>query len=192
MSNDYPSQPALARRFHCRSRQRQLSKQSLSSIGEASYSYLFIGDQTCPVPSNPLRVTTFGESHGQAVGCIVDGCPSRIPISTDDLHGSSTVGVPVIPDLTTLRRRCRRPVSILSGSNGPTPASIGPSIPTPTTARRLRRMETVPRPSAPISPAKRCCVARRYRLPPKPLRGRAASALAEKMLSVFHSVEIVA
>ena len=26
-----------------------------------------------------FRVTTFGESHGPAVGCIVDGCPAGIP-----------------------------------------------------------------------------------------------------------------
>ena len=26
-----------------------------------------------------FRVTTFGESHGPAVGCIVDGCPAGVP-----------------------------------------------------------------------------------------------------------------
>src|SRR5437016_6113608 len=25
-----------------------------------------------------FRVTTFGESHGSAIGCVVDGCPPRI------------------------------------------------------------------------------------------------------------------
>jgi chorismate synthase len=28
-----------------------------------------------------FRVTTYGESHGPALGCVVDGCPPRIPIS---------------------------------------------------------------------------------------------------------------
>ena len=28
-----------------------------------------------------FRVTTFGESHGPAIGCVVDGCPPRIPLS---------------------------------------------------------------------------------------------------------------
>src|SRR5580700_7295374 len=27
-----------------------------------------------------FRVTTFGESHGAAVGCVVDGCPPHIPL----------------------------------------------------------------------------------------------------------------
>lgn len=30
-------------------------------------------------------VTTFGESHGPAVGCVVDGCPPRLPLSEEDL-----------------------------------------------------------------------------------------------------------
>ena len=25
-----------------------------------------------------FRVTTWGESHGPAIGCVVDGCPPRI------------------------------------------------------------------------------------------------------------------
>jgi chorismate synthase len=31
-----------------------------------------------------LRVTTFGESHGPAIGCVVDGCPPGIAIAPDD------------------------------------------------------------------------------------------------------------
>jgi chorismate synthase len=33
-----------------------------------------------------FRVTTFGESHGPAIGCVVDGCPPRIPLSEDDIQ----------------------------------------------------------------------------------------------------------
>src|ERR1700712_237521 len=33
-----------------------------------------------------FRVTTFGESHGAAIGCVVDGCPPRIPLSAADLQ----------------------------------------------------------------------------------------------------------
>ncbi|KAG8480501.1 hypothetical protein CXB51_024646 [Gossypium anomalum] len=36
---------------------------------------------------NYFRVTTFGESNGGGVGCIVDGCPPRIPLSEADLQG---------------------------------------------------------------------------------------------------------
>ena len=31
-----------------------------------------------------LRVTTFGESHGQAIGCVIDGCPPGIAIAPED------------------------------------------------------------------------------------------------------------
>ncbi|GAA5009976.1 chorismate synthase [Pseudoluteimonas lycopersici] len=31
-----------------------------------------------------LRVTTFGESHGPAIGCVIDGCPPGIAISPED------------------------------------------------------------------------------------------------------------
>ena len=30
-----------------------------------------------------FRVTTFGESHGEAVGCVVDGCPAGLAIDTE-------------------------------------------------------------------------------------------------------------
>lgn len=33
-----------------------------------------------------FRVTTFGESHGQALGCIIDGCPAGIDFNQDFLQ----------------------------------------------------------------------------------------------------------
>ncbi len=33
-----------------------------------------------------FRVTTFGESHGPAIGCVVDGCPPRIPLTEADIQ----------------------------------------------------------------------------------------------------------
>jgi chorismate synthase len=33
-----------------------------------------------------FRVTTFGESHGPAIGCVVDGCPPLIPISEEEIQ----------------------------------------------------------------------------------------------------------
>lgn len=33
-----------------------------------------------------FRISTFGESHGGAVGVIVDGCPPRIPLSEEDIQ----------------------------------------------------------------------------------------------------------
>src|SRR5438105_2643226 len=33
-----------------------------------------------------FRVTTFGESHGPAIGCVVDGCPPGIPLAESDIQ----------------------------------------------------------------------------------------------------------
>jgi chorismate synthase len=33
-----------------------------------------------------LRVTTFGESHGGAVGVVVDGCPPRLPLTVEEIQ----------------------------------------------------------------------------------------------------------
>jgi chorismate synthase len=33
-----------------------------------------------------FRFTTFGESHGPAIGCVVDGCPPRIPLAAPDIQ----------------------------------------------------------------------------------------------------------
>jgi len=33
-----------------------------------------------------FRVTTWGESHGPAIGCVVDGCPPLIPLTEADLQ----------------------------------------------------------------------------------------------------------
>ena len=32
-----------------------------------------------------FRVTTFGESHGPAIGCVVDGCPPGLAISAAEI-----------------------------------------------------------------------------------------------------------
>lgn len=33
-----------------------------------------------------FRVTTWGESHGPAIGCVVDGCPPGIPLTAGDIQ----------------------------------------------------------------------------------------------------------
>lgn len=35
---------------------------------------------------NYFRVTTYGESHGGGVGCVIDGVPPRRPLSEADLQ----------------------------------------------------------------------------------------------------------
>ncbi|OAY38824.1 chorismate synthase, chloroplastic [Manihot esculenta] len=51
-----------------------------------------------------FRVTTFGESHGGGVGCIVDGCPPRIPLSEADLQGDLDRRRPGQSRITTPRK----------------------------------------------------------------------------------------
>lgn len=33
-----------------------------------------------------FAVTNFGESHGPAIGCVIDGCPPNIPLTKDDIQ----------------------------------------------------------------------------------------------------------
>ena len=33
-----------------------------------------------------FRVTTYGESHGTALGCIIDGCPPQLELSAEDIQ----------------------------------------------------------------------------------------------------------
>ena len=33
-----------------------------------------------------FRFTTWGESHGPAIGCIIDGCPPLIPLKEADIQ----------------------------------------------------------------------------------------------------------
>jgi len=33
-----------------------------------------------------FRFTTWGESHGKAIGCVVDGVPSKIKLSEKDIQ----------------------------------------------------------------------------------------------------------
>ena len=35
---------------------------------------------------NLFKVTTFGESHGAALGAVIDGCPAGLPLSEDDIR----------------------------------------------------------------------------------------------------------
>jgi chorismate synthase len=61
-----------------------------------------------------FRVTTFGESHGPAVGVIVDGCPPRLPVTADEIQRELDRRRPGQSAITTQRREGDR-VEILSG-----------------------------------------------------------------------------
>jgi chorismate synthase len=61
-----------------------------------------------------FRVTTWGESHGDAVGVVVDGCPPRIPLSEDDIQRELDRRRPGQSEISTQRKESDR-ARILSG-----------------------------------------------------------------------------
>jgi chorismate synthase len=61
-----------------------------------------------------FRVTTWGESHGDAIGCVVDGCPPGLPITADEIQGFLDKRKPGQSRFTTQRREPDT-VEILSG-----------------------------------------------------------------------------
>src|SRR5574344_2859948 len=61
-----------------------------------------------------FRVTTFGESHGLAVGAVVDGCPPGLELCEADLQHDLDRRKPGTSRFTTQRREPDE-VKILSG-----------------------------------------------------------------------------
>jgi len=61
-----------------------------------------------------FRFTTWGESHGPAIGCIVDGCPPNIPISIKDIQEDMDRRRPGKSKFTSQRKEWDK-VEILSG-----------------------------------------------------------------------------
>ena len=51
-----------------------------------------------------FTVTTFGESHGLALGAIVDGCPPGLPLTEEDLQPDLDRRKPGQSKYTTQRR----------------------------------------------------------------------------------------
>ena len=64
-----------------------------------------------------FTVTTFGESHGPAIGCIVDGCPPGLELKEEDLQVDLDRRKPGTSRHTTQRREDDK-VEILSGIFG--------------------------------------------------------------------------
>ncbi|MDO4997383.1 MAG: chorismate synthase [Neisseria sp.] len=61
-----------------------------------------------------FRVSTFGESHGPALGCIIDGCPPNLELSTEDIQFDLDRRKPGTSRHVTQRREADE-VEILSG-----------------------------------------------------------------------------
>jgi chorismate synthase len=61
-----------------------------------------------------FRITTWGESHGPAIGCVIDGCPPGIPITEAEIQGLLDKRRPGQSRYTTQRQEPDQ-VRILSG-----------------------------------------------------------------------------
>jgi chorismate synthase len=61
-----------------------------------------------------FRVTTFGESHGPAIGAVIDGCPAGIEIAPEEIQAELDLRKPGQSELTSPRKEPDR-VEILSG-----------------------------------------------------------------------------
>ncbi len=61
-----------------------------------------------------FRITTWGESHGDAVGVVVDGCPPRLPLSVEEIQRELDRRRPGQSEISTQRREGDQ-AQILSG-----------------------------------------------------------------------------
>ncbi|SAI56771.1 chorismate synthase [Bordetella ansorpii] len=61
-----------------------------------------------------FRVTNFGESHGPAIGCVVDGCPPGLPLAAADIQAELDRRRPGTSRHVTQRQEADQ-VEILSG-----------------------------------------------------------------------------
>lgn len=61
-----------------------------------------------------FKITTWGESHGPAVGVVIDGCPARLPVSLEEIQSELDRRRPGQSDITTPRKEADQ-AEILSG-----------------------------------------------------------------------------
>ena len=63
---------------------------------------------------NKFKITTWGESHGKALGVVVDGCPAGLPLTEDDIQVYLNRRRPGFSQFSTPRKESDQ-VEILSG-----------------------------------------------------------------------------
>jgi chorismate synthase len=146
-----------------------------------------------------FRVTTFGESHGEAVGAVIDGCPAGLPLTPADIQPQLDRRRPGQSELASARSESDM-VRILSG------VADGVTLGTPIAlmvANRdarpedYRQFATIPRPShadytyrvkyGAVAPSGGGRASAR-----ETVARVAAGAVAERLLKVRYGVEIVA
>jgi chorismate synthase len=146
-----------------------------------------------------FKVTTFGESHCAGVGAVVDGCPSRLPLTEADIQRQLDRRRPGQSRLTTDREEADR-VTILSGTENGLTLGTPIALIVPNKDQRptdYAAMRQVPRPSHAdytyeVKYGIRA-VSGGGRSSARETIGRvAAGAVAEKFLCERYGVEIVA
>ena len=74
-----------------------------------------------------FRFTTWGESHGPAIGCVIDGCPPNITISEKDIQKDMDRRRPGQSKFTTQRKESDKAIilsGVFEGKTTGTPISI--------------------------------------------------------------------
>lgn len=146
-----------------------------------------------------FRVTTFGESHGQGVGVVIDGCPPGISLSEADIQPQLDRRRPAQSKLTTSRKEADR-IAILSGVENGLTLGTPISLMVKNMDQRpgdYREMRSIPRPSHADYTYRM-----KYGIQASSGGGRAsaretigrvaAGTIAEKFLSERYGIEIVA
>ena len=74
-----------------------------------------------------FRVSTWGESHGGGVGCVIDGCPPRLPITAEEIQVELDRRRPGQSDIVTPRQeedKCRILSGVFRGQTLGTPIMV--------------------------------------------------------------------
>lgn len=74
-----------------------------------------------------FRVTTWGESHGKALGAVIDGCPAGIPLTEEDIQKYLNRRRPGQSKVTTARNesdQCEILSGVFEGKTTGTPISV--------------------------------------------------------------------
>ena len=74
-----------------------------------------------------FRVTTWGESHGKALGAVIDGCPAGVSLSEEDIQRYLDLRRPGQSDITTARKesdQCEILSGVFEGKTTGTPISV--------------------------------------------------------------------
>ena len=74
-----------------------------------------------------FRFTTWGESHGPAIGCVIDGCPPNIPLSEKDIQADMDRRRPGQSKFTTQRKEPDKAIilsGVFEGKTTGTPISV--------------------------------------------------------------------